>query len=64
MAICEDFLGIAGPGVAVTVAKPEGLCRRVIRHDGSIHGIAQAIRGAADWISGGAVVVEGVKRVY
>ena len=63
IAICEDYLGVGGPGVSVTVAKVDGLLRRVIPYDGTIAGLARAVRQAADWISCGAAQVEGVRRV-
>lgn len=58
--ICQDFLGRSGPGITVTVAKSEGISRRVIHHDGSLHGLTAALHKAADWIASGAVRVEGV----
>lgn len=61
--ICQDFLGVNGPGVTVTVAKADGLFRRIILHDGSLHGLTDALHRAADWIATGANRVDGVKTI-
>lgn len=59
--ICKDFLGVDGPGISVTVAKADGLSRRVILHDGSILGMVGALKKAAQWLASGAQKVDGVK---
>lgn len=59
--ICEDFLGVDGPGITVTISKAEGISRRIILHDGTLRGLSAALRKAADWIASGAVRVEGVR---
>ena len=61
--ICQDFLGVFGPGINVTIAKADGISRRRIIHDGTIMGLSQALHQAADWIASGANNAEGVTKL-